>query len=99
MLGQNIKPAGTANVGVSLPSLYGVERGPRFKIFEAVAGDPDRLACLVQPGTCPADPLPQTLGALVGARLDGAVDIHPITAQVQRDHGDTKGSARGGERE
>src|SRR3546814_16204584 len=44
MLGQDSKPAGTETVGVSLPSLYGVERGPRCEIFAAVAGAPDRPA-------------------------------------------------------
>src|SRR3546814_16000925 len=48
MLGQDIKPAGTENVGVSLPRLYGVDSGARFKLYDAVAGDPGSQARRVE---------------------------------------------------
>ena len=59
MLGEHVERAGAENLGVELALVDRVERGARLQIFEAVAGDEDRLARLVEPVVGAADPLQQ----------------------------------------
>ena len=69
--------------GSSSPVLDRVERGARLEIFEAVAGDEDRLARLVEPVVGAADPLQQPRRALGRAHLDDQVDIAPVDAEIE----------------
>src|SRR3546814_20920616 len=59
MLGEDVEAAGAEIVGVALARLDRVQRGAGLQIFEAVAGDEDRLAGRVEPVIGAADALEQ----------------------------------------
>ena len=77
-------------VGVTLPRIHGVECGTCFQIFEAVAGDQDAVARLIQPMVGATDPLKQAGTALGRSHLDHAVDIAPVDTQIERCGGDQR---------
>src|SRR3546814_18241247 len=59
MRGEDVEAAGAESVGVALARLDRVQRGAGLQIFEAVAGDEDRLAGRVEPVIGAADALEQ----------------------------------------
>ena len=83
MLGEHVERAGAEDFGIELALADRVERGARLQIFEAVAGDEDRLAGLVEPVVGAADPLQQARGALGRAHLDDQVDVAPVDAEIE----------------
>ena len=93
MLGEHVERAGAENLGVELAIVDRVERGARFEIFEAVAGDDDALARLVEPVVGAADPLQQARAALGRAHLDDEIDVAPVDAEVEAGGGDQRWNA------
>jgi hypothetical protein len=83
MLGEHVERAGAEAVGIERAFLDRVEGGARLQIFEAVAGDEDRLRRLVEPVVGAADALEQARGALRRAHLDDEVDVAPVDAQIE----------------
>src|SRR3546814_2611179 len=54
-----------------------------FEIFEAVAGDQDRFARLVEPVVGAADALEEARAALGRPHLHDEVDIAPVDAEIE----------------
>ena len=98
MLGEHVERAGAEQVGVDLARLDRVEGGARLEIFEAVAGDEDRLGGLVETVVGAADALEQAAGAFGRAHLDDAIDVAPIDAEIEAGGGDQRAQAAGGHR-
>ena len=83
VLGEHVERAGAEDFGIELAVVDRVQRGAGFEIFEAVAGDDDALARLVEPVVGAADPLQQPRAALGRAHLDDEVDVAPVDAEVE----------------
>ena len=64
VLGEHVERAGAEDLRVELAVVDGVERRAGLEILEAVAGDDDALARLVEPVVGAADPLQQPRAAL-----------------------------------
>ena len=59
MLSKHVERSGAEGLGVELAVVDRVQCGAGFEIFEAIAGDDDALARLVEPVVGAADPLEQ----------------------------------------
>ncbi len=83
VLGKHVAGAGAEALGVALAGHDRVIGGLSLEIFEAVAGDEDGLAGLVEAVIGAADALEQAGRALGRAHLDDAVDIAPVDAEIE----------------
>jgi len=83
MLGEHVERAGAEDFRIELALVDRVQSRARLQIFEAVAGDEDRLRRLVEPVVGPADPLQEPRAALGRAHLDDEIDIAPIDAKIE----------------
>ena len=88
VLREHVERAGAEDFGVELAIVDRIERGARLEIFEAVAGDDDALARLIEPVVGAADPLQQARAALGRAHLDDEVDVAPVDPEVEAGGGD-----------
>ncbi len=75
--------AGAEALGVALAGHDRIISGLRFEIFEAVAGNEDRLARFIEPVIGAADALQEPRRALGRAHLDHAVDVAPVDAEIE----------------
>ena len=98
VLGEHVERAGAEDLGVELALLDRVEGGARLEIFEAVAGNEDRLARLVEPVVGAADALDQPRRALGRAHLDDEVDVAPVDAEVEAGGADQRAQPARGDR-
>ncbi len=98
MLGEHVDRSGAEDFGIELLVLDRVEGGPGLEIFEAVAGDDERLAGLVEPVVGPADALEQARRALGRAHLDDEVDIAPVDPEIEARGADEAAKAAVGHR-
>ena len=83
MLGEHVERAGAEDFGIEFAVVDRVQRGSGFEIFEAVAGDDDALARLVEPVVGAADPLQQPRAALGRAHLHDEVDVAPVDTEIE----------------
>ena len=90
VLGQHVIASRDRVFAVLVALVHGFQRRLAFEHFEAVGGDQQRLARLVQPVVGTADALQHARRALWGADLYDEIDIAPVDAEVERrgaDHG------------
>ena len=83
MLRQHVEAAGAEVLSVALAFVHGFLGRGRLEKLEAVAGDQQGAAGLVEPVVGTPDALEQARGTLGSAHLDDQVDITPVHAEIE----------------
>src|SRR3546814_9447489 len=81
VLGENVERAGAELLVIEHAFLDGVEGRATFEIFEAVAGDQDRFARLVEPVVGAAAALEEARAALGRPHLHAGVELDPVKSE------------------
>src|SRR5579884_3707945 len=83
MLSEHVERSGPESLRIELAVGDRIQRRPRLEIFEAVAGDDDALAWLIEPMVGPPDPLQQPRAAFGRAHLHDQIDVTPVDSEIE----------------